>query len=246
MGIGTPDLLHALEQRSVHRSPLPFSTDTADQPIRPPQSAAVHDSSLRMVTSLVTSHPGNAAPARQTRPDTWPSARPDSACTQATRALRAFHQRRARSARTRAAAPEPWRTASRAAAAGKRPPGLREPDAVPAPPRGVSPPARCRPPVPPPVPDGPEEPVTAPPEHPRARPRGPPDRGRDGRQAGTQRLASRGPARPPPAAARGPPPPPATAGVRGPGRRWSCAAAAIAFWRGRAGIGELTGFGQVK
>src|ERR1019366_3048484 len=144
MGIRTPDLLHALEKRSVHRSPLPFSTDTADQPIRPPQSAAVHDSSLRMVTSFVTSHPGNAAPARQTRPDTWPSARPDSACTQATRALRAFHQRRARSARTRAAAPEPWRTASRAAAAGKRPPGLREPDAVPAPPAARG---QCTPPA---------------------------------------------------------------------------------------------------
>src|ERR1019366_9030313 len=60
------------------------------------------------------------------------------------RALRAFHHRRARSARTRAAAPEPWRTANRAAAAGKRPPGLREPDAVPAPPAARG---QCTPPA---------------------------------------------------------------------------------------------------
>jgi hypothetical protein len=52
-----------MEQRSVHHSPLPFTLDTADLPIRPPQSAAVQDSSLRMVTSLVTSHPRSARPA---------------------------------------------------------------------------------------------------------------------------------------------------------------------------------------
>jgi len=84
MGIRTPDLLHAMEQRSVHHSPLPFATDTADQPIRPPQSAAVQDSSLRMVTSLVTSHPGNAAPACKPPARYRPSARPDGACTEIT------------------------------------------------------------------------------------------------------------------------------------------------------------------
>jgi hypothetical protein len=53
-----------MEQRSVHHSPLPFTIDTADLPIRPPQSAAVHGGSLRMVTSLVTSPSGSARPAR--------------------------------------------------------------------------------------------------------------------------------------------------------------------------------------
>jgi len=54
-----------MERRSVHHRPLPFTTDTSDQPVRPPQSAGVHHSSLRTVTSLVTSHPRNAASARK-------------------------------------------------------------------------------------------------------------------------------------------------------------------------------------
>jgi hypothetical protein len=123
-----------MEQRSVHHGPLPFTTGTADQPIRPPQ-AAVHDGSLRMVTSLVTSHPRATAPAREAPARYRPSARPDSARTETAPACGPRWRVIAltRGARTRPAAPEPRRTAHRAAAAGTRPPGLREPDAVPAP-----------------------------------------------------------------------------------------------------------------
>jgi hypothetical protein len=64
MGIRTPDLLHAMQRRSVHHRPPPFTTDTADQPVRPQESARVHHRSLRTVTSLVTSHPRYAAPAQ--------------------------------------------------------------------------------------------------------------------------------------------------------------------------------------
>jgi hypothetical protein len=49
-------------------SDMPFTTGTADQPVRPPPSARVHHRSLRTVTSLVTSHrarrPSPASPAR--------------------------------------------------------------------------------------------------------------------------------------------------------------------------------------
>jgi len=64
--IRTPDLLHAMQLKSVHSSPPAFAADTADLPFRPQGSAAVHYSSLRTVTSLVTSRPGTAAPARRT------------------------------------------------------------------------------------------------------------------------------------------------------------------------------------
>ncbi len=67
MGIRTPDLLHAMERRSVHHRPPPFTMGTADQPVRPPQSAGVHHRSLRTVTSLVTSHPRATVPARKAR-----------------------------------------------------------------------------------------------------------------------------------------------------------------------------------
>jgi len=63
--IRTPDLLHAMERRSVHHSPPSFTTDTADQPFRSYESARVHHRSLRTVTSLVTSRP----PGRRSSPE---------------------------------------------------------------------------------------------------------------------------------------------------------------------------------
>jgi hypothetical protein len=66
MGNRTPGLLHAMQLRSDHSSPLPFTADTADLPVRSQQAAAVHGSSRRTVTNLVTSRPGTTAPARRT------------------------------------------------------------------------------------------------------------------------------------------------------------------------------------
>ena len=126
-----------MEQRSVHHGPLPFTTGTADQPIRPPQ-AAVHDGSLRMVTSLVTSHPRATAPAREAPARYRPSARPDSARTETAPACGPRWRVIAltRGARTRPAAPEPRRTANRAAAPASAP-GPAGARPVPAPPSAV-------------------------------------------------------------------------------------------------------------
>lgn len=53
----TPDLLHAMERRTVHHSPRPFTRDRPELAFRPEQVTCVHQSSLRTVTSLVTSPP---------------------------------------------------------------------------------------------------------------------------------------------------------------------------------------------
>ena len=53
----TPDLLHAMERRIVHRSPRPFTRDPPELAFRPEQVTSVHQSSPRTVTSLVTSPP---------------------------------------------------------------------------------------------------------------------------------------------------------------------------------------------
>src|SRR6266498_2933970 len=84
MGIRTPDLLHAMQRRSVHHRPLPFTTDTPDQPIRPQESARVHHRSLRTVTSLVTSHAAMPHQPREPRRDTGPFTMPNSPCTEDT------------------------------------------------------------------------------------------------------------------------------------------------------------------
>ena len=59
-----------MQFRSVHRRPPPFTTDTADQPERPQESAGVHHRSLRTVTSLVTSHPPRCRASRKPRQNT--------------------------------------------------------------------------------------------------------------------------------------------------------------------------------
>ena len=64
MGIRTPDLLHAMERRTVHRNPRQFTRDPAELAFRPEQVTSVHESSLRTVTSLVTS-PTNCRPKSQ-------------------------------------------------------------------------------------------------------------------------------------------------------------------------------------
>src|ERR1022692_466847 len=66
MGTRTPGLLHAMQLRSDHSSPLPFTADTADLPVRSLEAAAVHGSSRRTVTSLVTSPAATTMPARRT------------------------------------------------------------------------------------------------------------------------------------------------------------------------------------
>jgi len=62
-GIRTPDLLHAMEHRSVHQSPRQATSDPAELLIRPEEVTSVHQSSPRTVTNLVTSqnrhHPEN-------------------------------------------------------------------------------------------------------------------------------------------------------------------------------------------
>jgi hypothetical protein len=72
MGIRTPDLLHAMERRTVHHSPRQATRDCPELRIRSQQSTSVHDSPLRTVTSLVTSpvrdhaghkHQGSKKPA---------------------------------------------------------------------------------------------------------------------------------------------------------------------------------------
>jgi hypothetical protein len=55
MGIRTPDLLHAMERRTVHHSPRQVTADCAELRIRSGQGTSVHESPLRTVTSLVTS-----------------------------------------------------------------------------------------------------------------------------------------------------------------------------------------------
>jgi len=55
MGIRTPDLLHAMESRSVHGSPREFTAAPAELVIRSDRISSVHQSSVRTVTSLVTS-----------------------------------------------------------------------------------------------------------------------------------------------------------------------------------------------
>ena len=55
MGIRTPDLLHAMESRPVHDGPRQFTSDPSELAIRSDWTTSVHQSSLRTVTSLVTS-----------------------------------------------------------------------------------------------------------------------------------------------------------------------------------------------
>jgi hypothetical protein len=55
-----------MQRRTVHGSPLPFTADTADLPVRSLEAATVHGSSRRTVTSLVTSPPGATTPTRRT------------------------------------------------------------------------------------------------------------------------------------------------------------------------------------
>jgi hypothetical protein len=54
-GIRTPDLLHAMERRTVHHSPHQATRDRAELRIRSGQVTSVHESPPRTVTSLVTS-----------------------------------------------------------------------------------------------------------------------------------------------------------------------------------------------
>jgi len=69
-----------MERRTVHGSPRQFTRDPADLAIRPEQVTSVHESSLRTVTSLVTSRP---RPARE--PGRIPlCARPAGLCTETT------------------------------------------------------------------------------------------------------------------------------------------------------------------
>jgi hypothetical protein len=53
----TPDLLHAMERRTVHHGPRQFTRDPSELAIRPEQVTCVHQGSPRMVTSSVTSPP---------------------------------------------------------------------------------------------------------------------------------------------------------------------------------------------
>ena len=53
--IRTPDLLHAMEPKSVRNGTPPFAEVSADLRIRPLKAVMVQERSLRMVTSLVTS-----------------------------------------------------------------------------------------------------------------------------------------------------------------------------------------------
>src|SRR5258708_9746877 len=70
MGIRSPDLLHAMERRPVHNGPPQFTSDPAELAIRSDRITSVHQSSLRTVTSLVTSgrctgtYPGNSSLVR--------------------------------------------------------------------------------------------------------------------------------------------------------------------------------------
>src|ERR1022692_293104 len=84
MGTRTPGLLHAMQLRSDHSSPLSFTADTADLPVRSPQAAAVQGSSRRTVTSLVTSPPGTTVPGRRTTAGYRAPAGPTGAPIQAT------------------------------------------------------------------------------------------------------------------------------------------------------------------
>jgi hypothetical protein len=129
----TPDLLHAMQRRSVHHRPPPFTTGTADQPRCPPPSARVHHRSLRTVTSLVTIHqarrpspgnPGRIPALRRAEPAAFTEATPGRAC----RPPPSPWPGRANPARPY----RTWRTAYRTAVAGKlrRP---ASPDAVQAP-----------------------------------------------------------------------------------------------------------------
>jgi hypothetical protein len=65
MGIRTPDFLHAMERRTAHGSPRQFTRDPSELAICPEQVTSVHESSLRTVTSLVTSRRAGQG----TRPD---------------------------------------------------------------------------------------------------------------------------------------------------------------------------------
>jgi hypothetical protein len=56
MGIRTPDLLHAMENRPVHHSPRQVTCNPLELGINSKRTVSVHVSSLRTVTSLVTSH----------------------------------------------------------------------------------------------------------------------------------------------------------------------------------------------
>jgi hypothetical protein len=84
MGTRTPGLLHAMQLRSDHSSPLPFTADTADLPVCSPKTAAVQGSSRRTVTNLVTSRPGTTASGRRTTAGCRPPAGPTGAPIQAT------------------------------------------------------------------------------------------------------------------------------------------------------------------
>jgi hypothetical protein len=74
MEIRTPDLLHAMEVRTVHQGPGEFTPNPTEQRIRTEQAASVHESSPRTVTSLVTSqrpdhaHPDGPYQVRENRP----------------------------------------------------------------------------------------------------------------------------------------------------------------------------------
>jgi hypothetical protein len=71
MGTRTPGLLHAMQLRSDHSSPLPFTADTADLPVRSPEAAAVHGGSRRTVTNLVTSRPRMSGAGRRSSAGGW-------------------------------------------------------------------------------------------------------------------------------------------------------------------------------
>ena len=57
-----------MERRSVHDGPPPFTTNAAEQGIRPALAATVQGGSPRMVTSLVTSHAARPRNGHRRRP----------------------------------------------------------------------------------------------------------------------------------------------------------------------------------